>query len=494
MARVTKKATKKKATKKAAKKGTVKKTRATTTTTTEAPKFAPLAKPTVKLGKQQRGSDYIHELRRDYSMYVMQMRAIIAESDGLKSAGRRLLWVARDGSTYKSMNLAAATAPYHPHTSPEGTIDTLTAQFINNTPLFEGIQSFGTFVEPKAFSASRYTDVKLSKFTKDIMFADSAIIPMVPNYDQTREEPLHFLPLVPVSLLNPSEGIAVGFSSNILPRKLSDVVEQQIAYLSGKKIKNVAPCSEPIDSTSTGEVDGKWEFEGEFERTAHNIVRITKLPYGLSYEKMMDTLDKLKDSDLIVDIVDDCVESIDIKVTFKRGALATHSDAELLKLFKLTTKHAERMIMVSFSGNTVVERTFETAISSFCDWRLAWYLDRYEYRETQYSIELQYVIDYLLTVDSGTAEKFTKEKSKVDLELTLRKIGVVNDEKIARLPAYAFTKAEYDKMKARKKELEDLIKDCDAHIKSEALRKDRYLDDLKAIQKDVKAGKYATPY
>lgn len=439
-----------------------------------------------------KGSTYIDDLRLDYSLYIMKSRGIIAEADGLKTSGRRLLWTARDGSIMKSFNLAAATAPIHPHSTPEGTINTLAAQFINNIPLLEGIQSFGTFVEPHAFSASRYTDVRLSKFTKQVMFADSEIIPMMDNYDQTQKEPFHFLPLVPVSLINPSEGIIIGFSSNILPRKLTEIIDRQIAYLQCKKIKPIVPCSEPSDSCATGQdAEGRWIFEGVVERTAHNIASIVKLPYGVSYDDTVKVLKTLREKELIVDFVDDCQVSIKFEVMFKKGALRSYSDAELLKMFKLTSRQAERIIMLSFKGDTVVDRTFEETISSFCDWRLGWFINRYQYRKDKYDAELQYIKDYLLTVDSGTAAKFTTEKSKDALEATLRRIGVVNDERIARLPAYAFTKAEYDKMMAKKLETEALIKECVAFLKDEQKRRDQYILELKEIQTNYNKGKYS---
>ena len=46
------------------------------------------------------GSDYVNEQRREYSLYVLQMRAIPSIADGLKAGGRRVLWTARDGKKH----------------------------------------------------------------------------------------------------------------------------------------------------------------------------------------------------------------------------------------------------------------------------------------------------------------------------------------------------------------------------------------------------------
>ena len=158
---------------------------------------------------------YIEKERKDYSLYVMQSRAIPAVTDGLKAAGRRTLWIARNVGKTKTATLAGATLPIHPHATPESAINTLAAPYGNNIPLFKGYGAFGTMLDPTAYGAARYTSVATSKFTDDVMFKDIEIIPMMPNYDDTLEEPVRFLPLVPVALLNPAEGIAVGFATNI---------------------------------------------------------------------------------------------------------------------------------------------------------------------------------------------------------------------------------------------------------------------------------------
>ena len=114
-------------------------------------------------------SPYIDEQRRSYFLYILQMRAIPAAADGLKAAGRRTLWTARDGSKFKTATLAGATMPIHPHASPDDAINTLAGVYDNNIPFFHGDGAFGTLLEPKAYGASRYTAVKVSKFTKDVI-------------------------------------------------------------------------------------------------------------------------------------------------------------------------------------------------------------------------------------------------------------------------------------------------------------------------------------
>jgi DNA gyrase/topoisomerase IV subunit A len=110
-----------------------------------------------------KSSQYINDQRREYSLYVMQSRAICAGTDGLKAGGRRALWTARSGAKMKTATLAGATMPIHPHAECTGAINTLAAPYGNNIPLFKGDGAFGTMLHPTSYGAARYTSISVSK-------------------------------------------------------------------------------------------------------------------------------------------------------------------------------------------------------------------------------------------------------------------------------------------------------------------------------------------
>ena len=201
-----------------------------------------------------KSSEYIESQRREFALYTLEQRAIPHAADGLKNAMRRVLWTARNGKHYKSANLAGATIPIHPHDKPEGAVNTLAAHFGNNVPLLKGEGGFGTLLDPTAYAASRYSSVEVSQFTKDVLFRDIELIPMRPNYDDTLEEPCHFLPITPLPIVNGLQGIAIGFAANILPRELEQIIKCQIAHLNGKDFKEPMPYNAPNDC---------WAFDWE---------------------------------------------------------------------------------------------------------------------------------------------------------------------------------------------------------------------------------------
>jgi len=112
---------------------------------------------------------------------------------------------------------------HHGDSSLSGAISKLARPFGCSFSVLEGDGFFGSPVNPSP-SAPRYTSVKINPKVKEFLFK---------NYDlnEKNEEGGHdWLNVeVPVGLLTHVVGIAVGYRSNILPRKLEDIIE----YLDG---------------------------------------------------------------------------------------------------------------------------------------------------------------------------------------------------------------------------------------------------------------------
>jgi DNA gyrase/topoisomerase IV subunit A len=427
----------------------------------------------------------------------MQSRAIPAATDGLKAGGRRVLWTARDGHKWKSASLAGATMPIHPHDSPEGAINTLAAPYNNNIPLFHGDGAFGTLLDPTSYGASRYTSVKVSQFTQDVVFCDLDIVPMMDNYDGTIQEPMHFLPLVPITLLNPTQGIAVGFATKILPHSLDDIILAQLTYLGGSNnITDPIPKFTPLDCASHKQVDaGKgtaFYFSGDVELVSANVVRITKLPYGMNHADITSNLDVLCESGTVVTYDDLSRDVIDIVVKFTPRYLANKTTDDIIEILGLTIRIIENLTVLNFDGKSIWTPSPAELIMRFTDWRLKWYVNRYERLKSLLTLDLQryYDIRTAITNDiSGKARSITTRQSMKDLLATM---GVVHIDYIADLPVYRFTKEEYEKNEKRIKDGEALLAQYNGLLASEPKRKKVYIKELQDILQAYTAGKYNT--
>lgn len=435
-----------------------------------------------------KNSDYINKERKDYSIYILQNRALPFIGDGLKSVQRRILWTARDGSKYKTSSLAGATMPLHPHGDPSTSINTLAAPYNNNIPLLDGIGAFGTLTNPTSYGASRYTSVKVSEFSKDVLFKDLEIIPMIKNYDETLDEPLHFLPLIPITLLNPVDGIAIGFATSILPRSLKDIINEQINFLTIKnyKIKDKKIYFKPTNSNSIDKINDYWIFKGECEKIDNNYALITKLPFGITHENYISYLISLIESekeDRIIDYIDDTSNKFNIKIKFKKGVLKDITDDELYKLLKLNNKITENINVLNFDGNSVLTTNFEEIIEKFTTWRLDWYSRRYERLIKITQEEIQKYLDIILAIDLNVGGLAKEVSSKKQLIEFLKEIGIVNIEYISTLPIYRFIEEEKIKI-TNKYEIENnnLINYKNI-LKNKEKIKEIYIEELKAILK-----------
>lgn len=442
-------------------------------------------------------SPYIEEQRKQYSLYILTSRAIPYAADGLKHSGRRLLWTARDGKKVKSATLAGATMPLHPHgdQSLANAINTLTAPYGNNIPLFHGDGAFGTLLNPSAFGAARYTSVKVSEFTKDVIFRDIEIVPKVPNYDSTLEEPEYFLPLVPVVLINPQEGIAVGFASTILPRDLETIINDQIAVLNDKEVKSLGvPTFTPIRQKATQVTDKngniKWKFVGEFERINATTIKITNLPYGMIHEQFVEKLISYEEEDKILGFEDNSKDKYNIEIKFKKGTLSKMTDDNVIDYLNLKQTVGENLNVIDFTGDRVWSPTYQEIIKQFTHWRLKWYVTRYERLANLLANDIQRYKDVLRAIDKNVGSVARKVESKEELKLVLEQLKIVNVDYIADLPVYRFTENERQKTENLLIQSEQQMKKYRHLLTDEQSRRNVYIEELKEILTKHKAGRY----
>jgi len=429
-------------------------------------------------------------------MYTLTSRAIPHAADGLKAAGRRVLWIAKNGSKFKSATLAGATMPIHPHASPESTINTLAGPYGNNIPLLKGDGAFGTLLNPTAAGASRYTSAQVSSFTKDVVFRDIEIIPLVENYDGTLQEPKHFLPLIPLALLNPQEGIAVGFASNILPRTLDSIIKSQIQQLQQKKITDVYPAFVPTNNYCENKVEDKagnvkWTFTGEFQKINATTIKITRLPYGVVHAKFISKLSTLEENGTIQEITDNSKNVYDIEVRFKKGVLRGLSTNEILKLTGLIHNASENLNVIDFDGERVLGTNYVELVQRFTDWRLRWYKDRYERLAAILAVDIQKYKDVLQAIKKNVGGVASKFESRVELKDFLATIDIMHIDYIADLSVYRFTEAERKKVEVKLADALTLLEQYNELLESDQKRRLLYIEELRQVQRKYKKGDYS---
>ncbi|MNR88521.1 DNA gyrase subunit A [compost metagenome] len=415
-------------------------------------------------------SNYILDTSREYSIYVCENRAIPKVADGLKDAQRKALWLIRNkAEKVKTVSLAGEMIQsglyLHGDASAAGSVSMLAAPFVNNVPLLHGIGTFGTRTAPvDGIGAPRYTYVKRGTALTNLMLPDLDIVPMKENYDGSTKEPVHFLPLIPTVLLNGISGIAVGWSTEILRRRFSDLVQASIDALDGKKVQQLIPHYERFDIQVSHIEDNSWEMSGRVAVTDTSTLHVTELPPDLTLAKFKERLNGLEDDGKINSYVDRSTKTIDITVKMQRGTVAGWDEAKAIDFLKLRQKKSERIVVVDWNGTAIKQYdSAEEVVTSFVKWRLDWFTVRYEYlkAEDEYSLNFWKAIKACFDAKLPAKLPTLANKAAITDEVTTITKGLTLDasqiDRIVSLPSFRWAKDAYQDVLDNIKRLEDNI-------------------------------------
>ncbi len=301
----------------------------------------------------------------DYAMSVIVARAIPDVRDGLKPVQRRILIAMNDlglsaGRGFrKCAKICGDTSGnYHPHGEAiiYPTMVRLAQNFNLRYPLVDGQGNFGS-VDGDPPAAMRYTEARLTRIA-DEMLADleKETVDFVPNFDQTREEPVVLPAKVPNLLVNGASGIAVGMATNIPPHNLREIVDACVLMIEKpestlKEIMKLVPGPDfptggyiagregILQAYKTGRGSFIMRAKAAIEQTGkdrENIV-VTEIPFQVNKARLIERIAELvqtKKVEGIADVRDESDrEGMRIVVEVKRGE---ESQLILNNLYKFT--------------------------------------------------------------------------------------------------------------------------------------------------------------
>ncbi|MBQ3573371.1 MAG: DNA gyrase subunit A [Clostridia bacterium] len=181
----------------------------------------------------------------DYAMSVIVGRALPDVRDGLKPVHRRILYAMyEDGFTPDKEYRKCATTVgnvlgrYHPHgdASVYDALVRMAQDFSMRYPTVDGHGNFGS-VDGDPAAAYRYTESRMSKLSLNMLTdIEKDTVDFMPNFDETRKEPVVLPTRIPHLLVNGSNGIAVGMATNIPPHNLGEVIDGIVALIDNPEI------------------------------------------------------------------------------------------------------------------------------------------------------------------------------------------------------------------------------------------------------------------
>ncbi len=242
---------------------------------------------------------------RDFSVYDCD-RSLPSVIDGLKTSQRKVLFSCFKRNLTKELKVAQLagyvaehSAYHHGEASLHGTIINMAQTFTgsNNVNLLHPAGQFGSKVQGGSDASSpRYIFTHLSSLARLVFPELDDAVHEYLQEDGERIEPQHYVPVIPMLLVNGCRGIGTGYSTNVPSYDVRQVIEAVRAHILEESREGVTwvPAYRGFRGTVTETEDGsKARTKGVVKLVKANTYRITEVPVSMSYQDLTDKLSNL---------------------------------------------------------------------------------------------------------------------------------------------------------------------------------------------------------
>jgi len=452
-----------------------------------------------------------------YSMSVIISRALPDIRDGLKPSQRRILYAMRQlnlspGAKHrKCAKISGDTSgDYHPHgeTVIYPTLVRMAQNWNMRYTLIDGQGNFGS-IDGDPPAAMRYTEARLTSSAMTLMEdLDKETVNFVPNYDETKKEPIVFPAKFPNLLCNGSSGIAVGMATNIPPHNLKELITATLLVVkdptaSIESIMEVMPApdfptggiicgyrgTKEAYHTGRGKIILKAVIDVESLTGGKQILIVSEIPYNVNKSKVIQDIAQLVTDKVITGISDirDESDKDGMRIVFelKRGEIP---DVIINQLYKFSD------MKVTFGCNMLaldkgLPRTLniKQMIEGWIDHRIEVIRRRTRFELNKAEERAHILHGYLKALDNlDEVVKLIRASSSRDnarVELMSR-FGLTERQAnaVLELRLYQLTSLEREKIEKEHVELLQKIEKCKAILASEALVKDIIREELEEIR------------
>jgi len=458
--------------------------------------------------------DFINKDLIHFSNYDNH-RSLPSVIDGLKPTQRKILYTGLKYLTSTEIKVAQFAAKvaektdyHHGEASVVSTVVGMAQTFVgaNNCNLYLPNGQFGTRLKGgKDHSSERYIYTNTAPIAKKIYNQlDDKLLNYIDS-DGALVEPEYYVPSVPMILVNGTLGIGTGFSTEVLPHKMEDVVEAIRNKLDGKTTSKLNPWYRFFKGTvePTSELN-KYICKGVYEVDAdRNTIIITELPIGTwteNYKKFIESaiIDKVnndsKQKQFIINYNNQCTTSrvrfeLEIEPTFFKKLMKKGKE-EIMKVLKLSTSLSENnMYLFDKDGKIKKFKSTEEILNYYYDIRLNYYdLRRKKMIEelTNRVEELKNKVRFIRMVKAKEIDVLNTTEDKLNADLEKHQFTKLKNGKVEYSYEYLTTMAiralTLDRAKKMEDEYKSLINDLEA-LKKKGV-KDMWRDDLDEITKE----------
>lgn len=459
-----------------------------------------------------------------YSMSVIISRALPDVRDGLKPSQRRILYAMRQlnlspGAKHrKCAKISGDTSgDYHPHGEQViyPTLVRMAQSWVMRYTLIDGQGNFGS-VDGDDPAAMRYTEARLTHASSQLMEdLDKETVDHVPNYDETKKEPVVFPAKFPNLLCNGSSGIAVGMATNIPPHNLNELIKATLLVLDNpstsiEEIMQVMPAPDfPTGGIICGYRGVKEAFHtGHGKIILRGVIRveemednpdrqrlvIDEIPYSVNKSRLIEHIAGLINAKNITGISDLRDESdkdgMRIVVELKRGEIPEVIINQLYKFSDLEVTFGCHMLALDKGLPRVMN--VKQIIGAWIDHRIEVIRRRTRFELAKAEARAHILEGYLKAIDhlDEVVKLIRASNNRDEAKRALIERFSFSDKQataILDLRLYQLTALEHDKIND---EYQDLLKKIDyfrAVLASEAMVRQIIKDELGEIQERHKS-------
>jgi len=409
-------------------------------------------------------SKFIDTKFRDYAIYVLEQRGIPSFYDAFTPVQRYIL-KNTPTSFVKTLTVVGKCIQdgyHHGPNSIEGAINKLARPFGNALPILEGDGFFGTEVSPSP-AASRYTGVKVSAITNSLLNKYNHLTSRTPDgpYDPLWMD-------IPLGLVSPIVGIAVGYKSTVLPRKLKDIQE----FFAGTR-KTVKPYFEGFTGTieKYRGVDKTWLISSNIIIEPKRIL-VREIPPILKYETVLKKLDHLINRyENNIRIINNSNIKINIDIVYTGKSKDDWEDIQkyVQKIFSIIVN--ENPVFIK-DGTVLIYNSIEQYLEDY-----KWQIVRlklknilYERDKLAFDLKFNYAKELFITFI------LTKKRSNEEIDTWLKPYDKDICERLERMTARKFTTDELAETKTTIKQLVKELKDKESELIISQNAYDKFID------------------
>ena len=442
----------------------------------------------------------------EYAAAVNTDRAIPDATSGLKPVARRILFGAFDGGRTSNKPYVKCArivgdvmGSLHPHgdSSIYGALVRLSQPWIMRYPLIDFYGNQGN-IGGDGPAAMRYTESRLMKLTEEGMLSGlkKNSVDFIPNFDDTKLEPITFPSFFPNLLCNPNSGIGVALACNWLPHNLNEVADAINKHIDGEEITFLAP-----DFPTGGIIINKKDIPN-IVKTGHGSVKVRaryrvekqniifyEIPYGTNTEALLGEIGKLAEDELTdikdirnesnkkgIRIVVECAKTINPEIIVKKLFLKTNLQTS-----------------ISYNQVALIDKTPTDMNLKDCLDIYVSHNTKCIEREARFDLEkalarleivngllkaLEDIDNIIALIKSSESSKDAKEKLIAKYDFTENQAKAILDMKLAKL-----AKLESIELNQEKNDLNTKIEELDALVNTYSLQIAELRKRLDAIVK-----------